>query len=308
MNAHTQGAGDASMAGKACLVTGGTGGIGFVAARELARLGAAVTIVGRHRERGTAASAAIRTIAPDANIRFLPADLSDQGELRRLAATILSETPRLDVLINNAGGLFGKRSLSADGLEMTFALNHLSYFLLSNLLLPALQAAAPARIVNVASAAHKDVTLDFDDLQGEERYDRWLAYKRSKLANILFTYELARRIDGRGVTANALHPGFVATDIGVRHGFVPGVLWWIGKLAAISPEEGAKTTIYLASSREVAGITGQYFSRCRSKRSSDASYDRTAAKRLWDVSVNLTRLEQLPFDPQQAGGTNRSRL
>lgn len=287
----TGAAGETPMAGKVCLITGGTGGIGFVAARELARVGAAITIVGRDRKRGEAAAAAINAAAHRDDVRYLVADLSDQSQIRALAATVLADTPRLDVLVNNAGGLFGKRQLSADGLEMTFALNHLNYFLLSHLLLPALEAAAPARIVNVASAAHKKVTIDFDDLQGEQKYDRWLAYKRSKLANIMFTYEMARRIDGSGVTVNALHPGFVATDIGVRHGFVPGFLWWLGKLTAISPEEGAKTTIYLASSPEVANSTGHYFSRCRPKRSSDASYDRAASERLWDVSANLTRLD-----------------
>lgn len=287
----TGAAGETPMAGKVCLITGGTGGIGFVAARELARMGAAITIVGRDRKRGEAAAAAINAATHRDDVRYLVADLSDQSQIRALAATVLADTPRLDVLVNNAGGLFGKRQLSADGLEMTFALNHLNYFLLSHLLLPALEAAAPARIVNIASAAHKKVTIDFDDLQGEEKYDRWLAYKRSKLANIMFTYEMARRIDGSGVTVNALHPGFVATDIGVRHGFVPGFLWWLGKLTAISPEEGAKTTIYLASSPEVANSTGHYFSRCRPKRSSDASYDRAASERLWDVSANLTRLD-----------------
>jgi Dehydrogenases with different specificities (related to short-chain alcohol dehydrogenases) len=284
-------AGTLGMAGKVCLITGGSGGIGFVAARELVRMGAAVTIVGRDRRRGEAAADAIRAAAVGGQIRFLAADLSDQSQVHALATRVLADTPRLDVLVNNAGGLFGKRRLSVDGLEMTFALNHLNYFLLSHLLLPALQAAAPARIVNVASAAHKGVTLDFDDLQGEERYDRWLAYKRSKLANIMFTYEMARRIDGRGISVNALHPGFVATDIGVRHGFVPGFLWWIGKLSAISPEEGAKTTIYLASSPDVADASGQYFSRCKPKQSSDASYDHAASERLWDVSVNLSRLD-----------------
>lgn len=287
---HGTGGSFATMAGKACLVTGGTGGIGFVAARELARRGAQVTIAGRDRQRGEAAMAAIAAASGRTDVRFLPADLSDQSQVRTLASTVIAETPRLDVLLNNAGGLFGRRQRSADGLEMTFALNHLSYFLLSHLLVPALEAAPSARIVNVASAAHKGVTLDFDDLQAEEKYDRWLAYKRSKLANIMFTYELARRLEGRGVTVNALHPGFVATDIGVRHGFIPGFLWWIGKLSAISPEEGAQTSIYLASAPEVEGVTGQYFSRCRPKRSSEASYDRAAAIRLWDVSANLTRI------------------
>ncbi|MGZ9106826.1 MAG: SDR family NAD(P)-dependent oxidoreductase, partial [Rhodoplanes sp.] len=173
-------------------------------------------------------------------------------------------------------------------IEMTFALNHLNYFLLTHLLLPSLRAAAPSRIVNVASEAHRGVSLRFDDLQGEVRYNRWLAYKRSKLANLLFTYELSRRLTGQGVTANALHPGFVATDIGVRHAFVPGILWRIGKLVAIGVENGAKTSICLASSPDIAGISGEYFIDCRPARSSAASYDRAAALQLWDVSANLT--------------------
>ena len=279
------------MAGKTCLVTGGTAGIGLVTAGELARMGAAVSIVGHDRARGGAALRRIREVAADARVTFLPADLSDQADVRRLADAVLALHPRLDVLVNNAGGLFGRRRLSADGIEMNFALNHLSYFLLTHLLIPALAAAAPARIVNVASAAHKGATLDFDDLQGEERYDRWLAYKRSKLANIMFTYELARRLEGRKITANCLHPGFVATDIGARHGFVPAIFWSIGKLYAIRPEEGARTSVYLASSPEVEGITGHYFTRCKAKRSSDASYDREASVRLWDVSANLTGLD-----------------
>ncbi|MFO1152953.1 MAG: SDR family oxidoreductase [Rhodospirillales bacterium] len=283
------------MAGKTCLVTGGTAGIGLVTARELARLGASVSIVGRDRARGEAALRAIRAAAADAHVAFLPADLSDQADTRRLADAVLALHPRLDVLVNNAGGLFGRRRLSADGIEMTFALNHLSYFLLTQLVMPAIAAAAPARIVNVASAAHKGVSLDFDDLQGEERYDRWLAYKRSKLANIMFTYELARRLAGRQVTANCLHPGFVATDIGARHGFVPAFLWSIGKLYAIKPEEGARTSVYLASSPEVEGLSGTYFTKCRPKGSSAASRDRDAAVRLWDVSANLTGLDGHPL-------------
>lgn len=287
------------MAGKVCLVTGGTGGIGLVTARELAALGADVTVVGRDRRRGEAALAVIGRAAEAAaagarggSVAFLPADLADQSEIRRLTASIAALHPRLDVLINNAGGLFGRRRLSADGVEMTFALNHLSYFLLTQLLMPVLAAAPAARIVNVASAAHKGVSLDFNDLQGEEHYNRWLAYKRSKLANILFTYELARRLDGQPITANCLHPGFVATDIGSRHGFVPNLLWSIGKLYAISPEDGAQTSVFLASAAQVAGISGRYFVRSREKRSSAASYDREAAVRLWDVSVNLTGLDR----------------
>jgi retinol dehydrogenase-12 len=275
---------------KSCLVTGGTAGIGFVTARELVRGGASVTIVGRDLARGEAAVAAIRTATGSDAIDFVAADLSDQSQLRPFAQAFRERQPKLDVLVNNAGGMFGHRQLSAEGIEMTFALNHLNYFLLTHLLLPSLAAAAPSRIVNVASEAHRGATLDFDDLQGEMRYDRWLAYKRSKLANLMFTYELSRRLAERGVTVNALHPGFVATDIGVRYAFVPGLLWWLGKFAAVSPEKGAATSIYLASAPEVAQISGRYFVECRPARSSAASQDREAAQRLWDVSANLTNV------------------
>jgi retinol dehydrogenase-12 len=275
---------------KSCLVTGGTAGIGFVTARELVRGGASVTIVGRDLARGEAAVAAIRTATGSDAIDFVAADLSDQSQLRPFAQAFRERQPKLDVLVNNAGGMFGHRQLSAEGIEMTFALNHLNYFLLTHLLLPSLAAAAPSRIVNVASEAHRGATLDFDDLQGEMRYDRWLAYKRSKLANLMFTYELSRRLAERGVTVNALHPGFVATDIAVRYAFVPGLLWWLGKFAAVSPEKGAATSIYLASAPEVAQISGRYFVECRPARSSAASQDQEAAQRLWDVSANLTNV------------------
>lgn len=275
------------LAGKTVLVTGGTAGIGQVTARELVRLGADVTIVGRDRARADAAAASIAQATGRAPVEVATADLSDQAQVRRFAADFAARHPRLDVLVNNAGALFGRRRLSADGIEMTFALNHLSYFLLSHLLLPSLRAAAPSRIVVVASEAHRGVRLDFDDLQGELRYNRWLAYKRSKLANILFAYEMARRLQGQGITVNALHPGFVATDIGVRHGFVPKLFWAIGKLAAISPERGAATSVRLASAEDLAHVTGQYFVDGQPARSSAASYDLASAQRLWDVSANL---------------------
>ncbi|MBK8176924.1 MAG: SDR family oxidoreductase [Rhodospirillales bacterium] len=277
-----------SLISRTCLVTGGSAGIGFVTARELARLGAEVTIVARNVERGRAAAAAIHSATGAEAVEFVAVDLSDQGQVRDFADAFRSRHPKLDVLVNNAGGLFGERQTSVDGIEMTFALNHLSYFLLSHLLLPSLQAAAAGRIVNVASEAHRGARLDFDDLQGEMRYSRWHAYKRSKLANLMFTYEFARRFAGRGPTMNALHPGFVATDIGVRHGFVPKLFWTIGKLGATSPEKGAETSIYLASAADVAEISGRYFVGCRPAQSSAASYDREAAQRLWDISANLT--------------------
>lgn len=278
-----------TMEGKACLITGGTGGIGLVTARELAKRGADVMIVGRNRQAGEAAIAGIARAAAGGSAEFIAADLSRQSEVRRLAATAADRFGRLDVLVNNAGGMFRKRTLSADGIEMTFALNHLAYFLLSELLLPALRASGRARIVNVASEAHRGVALDFDNLQGERRYGGWSAYKRSKLANLLFTYELARRIEGGSVSVNALHPGFVATDIGVRNRLVPAWLWRLASFAAISPEEGAQTSIHVATSSDVAHVHGAYFVKSRPAESSPASHDRAAAERLWKASEALTR-------------------
>lgn len=278
-----------TMAGKICLVTGGTAGIGFITARELARAGAEVTIVGRDGARGAAAAAAIGAAAGGAPVDFIAADLGEQEQVRSFASRFGERHDRLDVLVNNAGGLFGRRQTTGDGIERTFALNHLGYFLTTMRLLPLLQAAATGRIVVVASEAHRGARLDFDDLQGEQRYRRWTAYKRSKLANLLFCYELARRLTGRGITANALHPGFVATEIGTRHRFVPSLLWRIGTaMAAISPEDGARTSVYLASALDVAAVSGSYFIKSTPARSSDASYNRASAERLWDISLNLT--------------------
>ena len=277
-----------TMAGKICLVTGGTAGIGFVTARELVRRGADVTLVGRDPIRGEAAVAAMRAMAEGATVDFSAADLAEQEHIRAFVRAFCDRRPRLDMLVNNAGGLFGRRQTTSDGIERTFALNHLGYFLTTMLLLPSLQAAAPSRVVVVASEAHRGARLDFDDLQGEHRYSRWTAYRRSKLANLLFTYELARRMTGRGTTANALHPGFVATDIGTRHRFVPKLLWRIGTLAAIGPEEGSRTSLHLACAPELAEVSGAYFVNCTPVRSSVASYDRDTAERLWDISLNLT--------------------
>lgn len=269
------------------VVTGGTAGIGSVTARCLAERGMRVIIVGRDSERGDRMVDQIRRATGDERATFLAADLSDQRDIYRLGQRIGEIAPRLDVLINNAGGLFGRRRLSAQGIEMTFALNHLAYFLLTRLLMPLLERAGSARIVNVASEAHRSVRLDFDDLQGQRSYNRWTAYKRSKLANLLFTYELARRLDGQAITVNALHPGFVATDIGTRNGFVPGIVWRLASLAAISSTDGAKTSVHLASSPEVATASGQYFIDNRPAPSSAASRDPEAAARLWHESERL---------------------
>ncbi|MGP0066809.1 MAG: SDR family oxidoreductase [Isosphaeraceae bacterium] len=280
--------GNDAMKGKVCLITGATSGIGEVTARELARLGAEVVIVGRSPERCAATLARIRTETGATAVDALVGDLSSQADVRRLAGQIQDRCPRLDVLVNNAGAIFMPRAESVDGIEMTLALNHLSYFLLTNLLLPTITASAPARIVNVASDAHRGVSIDFEDIQGKKRYSGWRAYQQSKLANILFTYELARRLEGSGVTANTLHPGFVRTGFLGGGGVVGWIARRIADVVALSPEQGARTSIYLASSPDVAGITGQYFVKEKPAQSTNQSHDRTAAERLWRLSEELT--------------------
>jgi NAD(P)-dependent dehydrogenase (short-subunit alcohol dehydrogenase family) len=272
------------------VVTGATSGIGLVTAQVLARQGATLIVVARNPERGAATVSRIQQETGNSAVELMVADLSTQAQVRQLASEIQHRFTRLDILINNAGALFAKRQLSEDGIEMTFALNHLAYFLLTNLLLDLLKAADSARIINVSSEAHRHGRLDFLDLQGQHRYSGWRAYSRSKLANILFTYELVRRLEGTGIQANALHPGFVATNFGRNNRSITTVLFRILQLAAISPEEGAQTIIYLASSPEVKGVTGAYFVKQKAVRSSQASYDVAAAERLWQVSAELTRL------------------
>ena len=276
------------MQGKVCLVTGATAGIGLVTARELAREGTRVIVVGRSIERCLLACDEIRAQSGSSAVESLVADLSSQAAIRRLAGEASSRLDRLDVLVNNAGGIFLTRQESADGIEMTFALNHLSYFLLSNLLLPLLKQSAPARIVNVASDAHKGVSIPFDDIEGKQRYRGWRAYQQSKLANILFTYELARRLEGSRVTANALHPGFVRTTIFRDPGMMGWVLRRAADLIALSPDEGAKTSIYLASSPDVEAISGRYFVKAKPVPSSPQSRDVAAAERLWKLSEEMT--------------------
>lgn len=277
-----------SMQGKVCLVTGATSGVGLVTARELARQGATVVVAGRHRERGETAVSRIRQETGNPNVDLLLADLSVQEQVRHLAEEFRRRFPQLDVLVNNAGALFMRRQVSADGIEMTLALNHLSYFLLTSLLLDTLKASAPARIVNVSSRAHRDTRINFGDPQGERRYSGWRAYSQSKLANLLFTYELARRLEGTGVSANALHPGFVATGFGRNNRGLFALLIRLGQVVALSPEQGAETIVYLAGSPDVEGITGAYFVKKRAVDSSRASYDRDAAQRLWQLSAELT--------------------
>jgi NAD(P)-dependent dehydrogenase (short-subunit alcohol dehydrogenase family) len=278
------------MADKVCLVTGATAGIGLVTAAELAKRGARVLGVGRSQERCAEAVRLIGDQTSTALVDYLVADLSSQSEIRRLVQRVKASTPRLDVLINNAGGINLKRQETSDGIERTFALNHLAYFLLTNLVLDLIKASAPARIISVSSGAHQGCTIKFDDLQAKTKYSGWRAYQQSKLANILFTRELARRLDGSGVTANALHPGYVNTQIFRAGGTVGWLLRRAADLFAISPEEGAKTSVYLATSPEVEGVTGKYFVKQKPAASSPASEDVVAAGRLWDISEEMTGL------------------
>jgi NAD(P)-dependent dehydrogenase (short-subunit alcohol dehydrogenase family) len=276
------------MQGKVCLITGGTAGIGQVAANALARQGAQVIIVGRSPQRCAEVAAAIRMESGSAQVDYLAADLSSQEQIRRLAAEFAKRWERLDVLINNAGAFFMRREESPDGIEMTFALNHLNYFLLTDLLLDALKASAPARIVNVSSDAHRGGRIAFDDPQFRKKYSGWAAYAQSKLANVIFTYELARRLEGSGVSANALHPGFVATNFAKNNGGIYRAAMSVIHLFARSPEQGARTSIYLASSPQVEGISGKYYTDERAVDSAPASYDRETALRLWRVSAEMT--------------------
>jgi retinol dehydrogenase-12 len=290
MSAGT-GGGEDGMRGKVCLVTGATSGIGAVAARELARRGAQVVLVGRNPDKCAATIRQIQEQTGSTKVESLLADLSSQQQVRDLARRFLERHPRLDVLVNNAGGMWLRRQETVDGLEMTFAVNHLAYFLLTGLLLDVVKASVPSRIVNVSSAAHRGATLPFDDLMGRRRFRGWQAYKQSKLANLLFTYELARRLEGTGVTANALHPGFVATGFGGNNGWRGSALQMLARWLGLSAEEGARTIVYLAASPEVAGVSGRYFVKERAVSSSPASYDEAAQKRLWQVSEELTREE-----------------
>ena len=280
-----------SMAGKTVLITGGSGGIGKATAVGLAALGARVAITGRDRGRAEAAAVEIRAATGNPEVDAYGADLSSQAEVRRLAAEVLDAYPRLDVLVNNVGGSWATRHVTVDGLEHTFAVNHLAAFLLTNLLLGRLKASAPARIVSVSSGAQSLGRIDFEDLQGERGYSEQKAYPQSKLATVMFTYELARRLEGSGVTATVLHPGVVRTGFGAEDPsrifklLVP--LW---RPFMKTPKQGAETSIYLASSPAVEGVTGVYFANGKPQVSNKASYDVAAANRLWEVSAGLVGL------------------
>jgi NAD(P)-dependent dehydrogenase (short-subunit alcohol dehydrogenase family) len=277
----------ADMKGKVVVVTGGTSGIGQVAAESIAGMGARLILVARERTRGEAALSRLHMRSPGVAHAVYYADLSRLGDMKRVANEIATAEPRVDLLINNAGALFTPRQVTSDGLELTFATNHLSYFVLTHFLRERLMAAAPARFVNTSSEAHRRARLDFSDLQSERGYRGFGAYSRSKLANILFTRELARRLKGTEVTANSLHPGFVATRFGDNNGGISSSVIGFLKRFAITPEQGAETIIYLATSGEPATITGQYFVKCRVATPSKQAQDDNAAKRLWEETARL---------------------
>ena len=279
------------MKGKVVVITGATSGIGEVAAQRLAAQGARIVLVARDATRGQMTLTRLPSLGSSASHSIHYGDLSRISEAKRVAAEIAAAEPRIDVLINNAGALFGTRQVTADNMEETFATNHMAYFVLTLGLRASLLAAAPSRVVSTASDAHKGYTLDFDDLQATKGYSAIRAYGRSKLCNILFTRELARRWAGQGVTANCLHPGFVATRFGDSSGgWLSGVVRVAKTLFAITPEKGAQTIVYLASSPEVNAISGEYFYKCRPAVPTAGGRDDAAATRLWDESAKLAGL------------------
>jgi NAD(P)-dependent dehydrogenase (short-subunit alcohol dehydrogenase family) len=278
------------MKGKTVVATGATSGIGEAAVLALAGMGARIVIVARDETRAKATMQKLEAKAPGLDHRLHLADLSSMAETCKVGAAIAASEPRIDVLINNAGALFSSRRVTPEGLELTFALNHMAYFVLTDALRDKLVASAPARIVSTSSVAHERESLDFDDLQSANGYGGLKVYSRSKLANIVFTRELARRLAGTEVTANCLHPGVVKTRFGDASGGVLGLLIPFLRLFFISPEQGAETIVYLASSPEVADTTGGYFVKRKITKPSAAARDGAAAKRLWEVSEKLANL------------------
>jgi NAD(P)-dependent dehydrogenase (short-subunit alcohol dehydrogenase family) len=280
------------MKNKNVLITGSTAGIGLETAKALAKQGANVYIHGRNKEKAQKAVEEVIAASGNKNVFFFIADLSKQKEVRRLADEVKAKLDRLDVLINNAGGAFMKHELTEDGIETTFANNHLSYFLLTNLLLDLLKKSAPARIVNVASHSHYGGKIDFSDLNYTKNYRGYKAYENSKLGNVLFTLELAERLKGTGVTVNALHPGVVKTDIGAKHSNILISFGWnvLTAVTGISVAKGAETSVYLASSPEVEGESGKYYANSKHKWQSRYSQTEGLKEKLWEVSAKLTGL------------------
>ena len=290
------------MAGRTVLVTGGSGGIGRATALGLAAMGAHLAITGRDRGRTEDAAREIRA-ASGGQVDVFVADLSSQAQVRRLAGEVLQRLPRIDVLVNNAGGFWNTRHVTADGLERTFAVNHLAPFLLTSLLLDRLKHSAPARVITVSSNVQAIGRIDFDDLQGEQSYSGARAYNQSKLANVLFTYELARRLQGTAVTANALHPGVVRTAFGAEDpGGVQRLFTPFMRPFMKTPARGAATSIYLASAPDLEQVTGRYFASSKPRRSSKRSYDQAAAARLWQVSADLADLTAAGVTTSPASG------
>ena len=277
-----------TMQNKVCMVTGATSGMGKATASALAQMGATVILVARNRSKGEAVRDEIRTQTGNMNVEVMFADLSSQQDIRELAATFQQHYQHLHVLVNNAGGIFFQHETTVDGYEMTFAVNHLAYFLLTNLLLDVLKASTPARIINISSNVEQFGSINFDDLQYEKRYIGFGAYSQAKLATMLFTYELARRLEGTDVTINAVRPGPVATNFGKNGNGLINVIFPLFFRLARSAEEGAQTAIYLASSPAVKGITGKVFYHSKELRSSRKSYDVALQKQMWQVSEKLT--------------------
>ena len=278
------------MSGKVCLITGANSGIGKATALGLAKLDATVVIVSRDKDKGEAALIEIRMLSGNKNTDAMVADLSSQDSVRELAHDFMARYKKLHVLINNAGIFLPRRVLTVDGLEATFATNHLGHFLLTNLLLNELKSSAPARIINITSSAHYGTEIDFEDLQGEKKYGGYHAYSQSKLANVLFTYQLAKQLEGTGVTVNCLHPGVVRTGFAKDQAGLMNILFRIGSPFMMSPEKSAKAVIYLAASPELEGVSGKFFSKGKEKKSSKESYDIASAEKLWKVSAELTKL------------------
>ncbi len=281
-----------SMRGRTCVITGANTGIGKAAAEALSALGAHVIMICRNRERGERAKKDIVRAAADGGqagaVELFIADLSSQAEVRGVARDVLALHPRIDVLINNAGVALNNRELTVDGIERTFAVNYLAYFMLAHLLLPGLRAAENARIINVASGAHARGRIEFDNLQGERSYSNWQMYSSSKLEDVMFTFTLARRLAGSGITVNTLHPGVVATEIWRQIAIVRIISGWF----MLSPEKGARTTVYLAASPDMEGVTGKYFDKCEPARTTKLSRDEATQERLWEASVALTGIGQ----------------
>ncbi|MFW9954458.1 MAG: SDR family oxidoreductase [Candidatus Thorarchaeota archaeon] len=281
------------MKDRICLITGASSGIGKATALELAKMNAQVVIVARNKDRGKAVVSEIIAASGNSNVDLIVADLSSQKDIRQLVQEFKSKYNQLHVLVNNAGTYSTVRSITEDGLETTFAVNYLAPFLLTNLLLDVLKANAPSRVVNVAGAYHRKATMNFDDLMSEQDYSGTKANNMAKLGLVLFTYELARKLKGTGVTSNCLHPGAIATGLIEKDPNYPRSSLMIYRLFSrffSKPEKGAETPVYLASSDEVADITGKYFEKMKETKSSPDSYDESAALRLWNISLNLAGL------------------